>query len=55
MGLEELQYTGGGASELLDRLVRGGDRSGEHRSALVANRRTDFEKYIDDILAFAGA
>ena len=55
MGLEELQYTGGGASELLDRLVHGGDRSSEHRSALVAKRRMDFEKSIDDILAFADA
>lgn len=55
MGLEELTYTGVGKSDLLDRLVRGGDDSGQRRAAFVAAQRVDFEKSIDDILAFVGA
>lgn len=54
MGLDDLSYAGGGSSELLARLVRGGDGSRQRRQALVKEQRTDFETSIDEIVAFAG-
>lgn len=54
-GLTDLAYRGGGSTELLDRLAGGASASTEFRADLLHRQSMDFERSIDEILAFAGA